>query len=583
MLGFGTVLYEALTITLAVACLAFAAVTFSLDRQIRVLRARAQDGERTNHDLHAQLDGLRAAARDRDRAEAASEAKSRFLATVSHEIRTPLSGILGLAGLLADTTMTREQQSYVVAIKTSGQALITLLEEILDFARIEAGRLELSPEPFDVRDLVEGVIELLAPRAQGKGLEIASFVSRNVPARLIGDANRLRQTLLNLAGNAVKFTEEGGVGLAVAQRQDGTILFSVSDTGPGVPADRREAVFQEFEQADGSTRRHHGGVGLGLAISKRIVALMGGKLILEPRAGGGTLFAFSVPLAAESGKNPDGGREPLVDMRRALIVSAELFQPAYLSAMLSEQGIEAVRVTSFREAAALIREPGSGFDGLFVDGGRGEDEARAVAAMGRLAGIRRTVLLVSPFQRRAVGEHAMASFDAWLIKPVRRGSLAERVATVVPRHTAAASLPYGRRVPEMAAARVLLAEDNPINAMIARNVLERVGAEVIHVENGESAVAAVVASLAEGRAFDLVLMDVCMPRVDGFEATRRIRMAEHREGVPPVTIVATTARALPQTEQDCAAAGMNAVLTKPVDPAVLQDLAMRGARFAAAS
>lgn len=582
MATFASVPCLALMLSSAVASCALAVLAFRLRRRAQARLARLAGLERDNRALQEQVEALRAAAHDRDRAEAASEAKSRFLATVSHEIRTPLSGILGLAGLLADAGLSREQQSYVAAIRTSGQALITLLEEILDFARIEAGRLELAPEPFDVRELVEGVVELLAPRAQGKGLEIASFVSADVPARLIGDANRLRQALLNLGGNAVKFTEAGGVGVAVARHLDRTILFSVADTGPGVPADRREAVFQEFEQADGSFTRRHGGVGLGLAITKRIVALMGGELVLEPRGGGGSSFAFSVPLAADIADPQEAAAPGQAEIRRALVVSAELFQPAYLSAMLAEHGIEAVRVRSFSEAAALIRAPNSNFDGLFVDCGRGEDEARAVAAMGRLSGMRKTVLLVSPFQRRALGEPLMGSFDAWLVKPIRRVSLVERIAEFAPRRRLVVPFPSWQN-PTDRPARVLLAEDNPINAMIARSILERAGAQIVQAENGQTAIAAVEAALAEQRPFDLILMDVCMPVIDGLEATRRIRIAENRQGARPATIVATTARTLRQTEQECAAAGMDSVLTKPIDPTALQVLVTQGVRLATAS
>jgi signal transduction histidine kinase/CheY-like chemotaxis protein len=579
--GLGPITLLAFVIVLSVPVLGWIAASQRRGRFAAL--ARAHRAEQQNETMRLQLEDLQAAAQDRDRAEAASEAKSRFLATVSHEIRTPLSGVLGLAGLLAETTLTREQQSYVAAIKTSGQALIALIEEMLDFARIEAGRLELEPQPFDITELVEGVVELLAPRAQGKGLEIASFVSADVPARLIGDANRLRQVLLNLAGNAVKFTEQGGVGVAIGRQKDGRILFSVSDTGPGVPYGRRETIFEEFEQGDNSTTRRHGGAGLGLAITTRIVTLMGGELGFRSRTAGGSLFAFSAPLPPDPALAAAPLRPAEAAISRVLVVSAELFQPSYLAGMLGDYAIQTVQVATFSEAAAVIRESGSSFDGLFVDCGRGADEARAVSAMGRLAGIRKCVLLFSPFQRRAFGEHLTAGFDAWLVKPVRRASLAERLFETPPPRAVLVVAEPGRRLPP-GAARVLLAEDNPINALIARNILERAGAEVTHAEDGEAAVAAVRAALADRRPFDLVLMDVCMPSLDGFEAARQIRAAERSHAAAASTIVATTAQALRQTESDCVAAGMDAVLIKPVDPADLQRLvSSRGARIAEVS
>lgn len=554
----------------SVLCLLLLGVAASLGWQKRLATRQLHALERHHERLSDQVWELRAAAQDRDRAEAASEAKSRFLATVSHEIRTPLSGMIGLADLLAGTTLTREQQSYVAAVKTSGMALTTLIDDILDFARIESGRLDLAPEPFDLADLVEGVVELMAPRAQDRGLEIAAFIESDVPAQVVGDAHRLRQILLNLAGNAVKFTEQGGVGVAVARSAGGALRFVVSDTGPGIPTERRAAIFEDFEQADGSTTRRHGGTGLGLAIAKRIVARMGGDLGLDDRPGGGSVFSFAVDLPAAP---------PIADVRpprprhavggcRALIVSGEQFQPAYLSEMLRESGAEAVRAASSVEAVALMGEARPPFDLLFVDCGLGEEEARAVAQVARLAGISRAVLLFSPFERRAFGQHLSSGFDAWLVKPIRRASLATRLSEqpAAPRQKAQA-IGSPKRSLSTSPVRVLLAEDNPINAMIARASLERLGAEVIHAADGATALREAEAALTgPGRGFDLVLMDVCMPMLDGLEVTRRIRAAEARRGAVGTRIVATTAHAFHKTKCDCEAAGMDEVLTKPVDP-----------------
>lgn len=555
----------------SVLCLLLLGVAASLGWQKRLATRQLHALERHHERLSDQVWELRAAAQDRDRAEAASEAKSRFLATVSHEIRTPLSGMIGLADLLAGTALTREQQSYVAAVKTSGMALTTLIDDILDFARIESGRLDLAPEPFDLTALVEGVVELMAPRAQDRGLEIAAFIESDVPAQVVGDAHRLRQILLNLAGNAVKFTEQGGVGVMVARTAESALRFSVSDTGPGIPTERRAAIFEEFEQADGSTTRRHGGTGLGLAIAKRIIARMGGDLGLEDRPGGGSVFSFVVdlPAAPHLSDAPPPLQDHPVGGCRALIVSAEQFQPAYLADMLRESGADAVRAAGSAEAVALMGEARPAFDLLFVDCGLGEDEARAVAQVARLAGISRAVLLFSPFERRAFGQHLSSGFEAWLVKPIRRASLATRLSEqpAAPRQKAQSTGAL-RRSLSSSPVRVLLAEDNPINAMIARASLERLGAEVVHAADGATALREAEAALTgPGRGFDLVLMDVCMPMLDGLEVTRRIRAAEARRGRPGTRIVATTAHAFHQTKCDCEAAGMDEVLTKPVDPA----------------
>ena len=307
---------------------------------------------------------VRDAVEARQRAEAASEAKSRFLATVSHEVRTPLNGILGIAELLADTPLDREQLAYVEAVRTSGAALATLIDEILDFSRIEAGKLDLAAEGFDLAALVEGVVELLAPRAQDKGLEIAASFSADLPATVVGDPVRLRQVLTNLAGNAVKFTVAGGVGVRVEALPDGRIRFGVADTGPGVRLDRREAIFEEFEQADGTTTRQHGGTGLGLAISRRIVTLMGGELTLADRIGGGSVFGFCVALPAEAGARP--GTRPDLRGQTVLIAAASPFQAPSLAAQLDAYGANVVVADRVDRALTWLR--GSNVPSvLFVD------------------------------------------------------------------------------------------------------------------------------------------------------------------------------------------------------------------------
>ena len=506
--------------------------------------------------------GVRDAVDALRRAEAASVAKTRFLATVSHEFRTPLNGILGIAELLGGTTLDREQATYVEAIRTSGTALATLIDEILDFSRIEAGRLELSTDSFDLSALVQGVVELLAPRAQDKGLEIAAFLAPGLPVSVKGDADRLRQVLTNLAGNAVKFTAKGGVGVAVEIMDGGRIRFAVSDTGPGVRADRRDAIFGEFEQADGTMARQYGGTGLGLAISRRIVDAMGGALVLEDRAGGGSVFAFDVSLAAFPGEG--AGAAPDLSGRTVLIAAASPFQAPYLAALLDASGANVTLVDRADRAMARLRS-GRVPDVVVVDCALGEAAAERLAEAARRAGVGRSFLLFSPYERRAFGQKLVRGYDGWLVKPVRAASLATYLAgaavsrPTAPSRTAAVGRP-GRGL------RVLLAEDNEINTLVAINFLGRLGAQVVHASDGLSALSLATAAL-DGTipAFDALVMDVSMPTLDGIEATRRIRQAEAHRGASPVRIVALTAHAFAEDHRRCRAAGMDAVLTKPLD------------------
>ena len=386
----------------------------------RAPEAMEQETER----LRDEVWELKAAAAARDRAEAASEAKSRFLATVSHEIRTPLNGILGMTDLLASMQLDAEAQSYLAAIRTSGEALGTLIDEILDFSRIEAGRLELDHSPFDLAPLVEGVVELVAPRAQGKGIEVAAHVGPDVPARLVGDAARLRQILINLAGNAVKYTERGGVGLRVSRGQGEAIVFSVEDTGPGVPKEQSAAIFQEFERGDGSATAAHGGAGLGLAISRALAERMGGELTLARSDATGSTFQLSVPLPAEAAPQ---GAAPSLEGRRALIVAQSPFEAPFLGEQLAAVGATVERAEG-EDAAMLALAQRAPPDVVIVDCALGEQASRRIAEAARAAHAGRTLVLVSPFERRTIGRSVLGAFDGWLVKPVRHASLFARIS-----------------------------------------------------------------------------------------------------------------------------------------------------------
>ena len=544
--------------------LGFGVFAAGLGAALCIWRKRVHaESEAEIESLRDEIWELRAAAAARDKAEAASLAKSRFFATVSHEIRTPLNGILGLAQLLGMTRLEAEQASYVESIGDCARSLAQLIDDILDFSKIEAGKLELRAEPFELAPLVESVVELLAPRAQGKALEIASFVAGESPRRMVGDAARLRQVLINLAGNAVNFTEKGGVGVRVGPSGAGVLRFEVEDTGPGVPAAAREAIFEEFEQGDGSATRRHGGTGLGLAISRRLVEQMGGKLEIAGTSARGTTFAFSLPSPFETKERAREKSRPLAS-QLALIVARTHFEAPFLATYLREAGAVAEIAEGEAEGLARLwsgRSPG--YNAVIVDCGLGESATEALARAARAARAGRVFLLFSPLERRAFGEAALHQFDGWLVKPVRAASLIERLAPAIRGAAPAAS---AAPEPVLAGLQVLLAEDNDINALIVTRHLGALGALVTRAENGARVVEiARAAIMGVATPFGVILMDLFMPQLDGLEATKRIRFDEARAGAKRTPILALTASALEEDARAAKAAGVDALLTKPVD------------------
>jgi PAS domain S-box-containing protein len=500
----------------------------------------------------------------RDQAETANRAKSRFLAMVSHEVRTPLNGILGMADLLRDTTLTPEQMTYVKAVKTSGDALLSLIDEILDFSKIEAGRIDLDAGAFDLAALVEETVELIAPRAQAKELEIAAYVEDGLPRRVIGDAARLRQVLLNLAGNAVKFTDRGGVAIIVEPGiWPGEINLLVRDTGIGIAPDEHDRIFREFEQADGGIARKFGGTGLGLAISQRIVERMGGRIAIESIPGSGATFRVALPLMPAPGIHDKPNAAPDLAGVDVMIVAASSVESSLMARRLTRWGARVCVAPDQTIAAALLPERVWG--AIFVDHAIGRAACDALARA--TAAVPRRFVLVTPTARTELPVLKAAGFTGYLVKPVRAASLAARMTGGEdeferPDDT---SPPSADIAPNDAAKglAILIAEDNEINALLARSLLTRLGHRPTVATNGDAAVDAWHAARDAGEPYAIVLMDVHMPGSDGIQATRRIREAE--AGGPRTPIVALTANAFDEDRDACIAAGMDGFLTKPLD------------------
>ncbi|MBI2073720.1 MAG: response regulator [Gemmatimonadetes bacterium] len=538
-------------------------------RPVRDAKGAVVGARGTARDVTERAAARAALEQAREIAERAAQTKSAFLANVSHEIRTPMNGVLGMVELMLDSELTPDQRRTAELARSSAEALLELINDILDFSKIEAARIELEDIGFDLPGLVDSTVRVLGVRASLRRLELVSDVRADVPRRVRGDPSRLRQVLTNLIGNAVKFTEQGEVVLAVSglEHRDGTamIQFSVRDTGIGIAPEHLGTIFQEFTQADASHTRKYGGTGLGLAISKRLVELMGGDIRVSSEVGRGSEFTFCLPLVVEAAAEPSAPAPARLDGARVLVVDDHATSRRVVREVLTEVGSqvqEADQAAAALEAMHRAQQAGKPYDLVIIDAYMPEQDgfelAQTIRNRPQLAATR-LMMLTSAGHRGDAQRCRELGVAGYLVKPVAGTELVEAAAAVlggigtegglVTRHT----IEENRR-----RLRILLAEDNRVNQEVAAAMLRKRGHDVDIAENGRQAVDAVI-----GGTYDVVLMDIQMPELDGLEATREIRALPKGRDLP---IIACTAHAMVGERERCLAAGMTGHLAKPFKP-----------------
>ena len=566
---------------------------FAWDEQlIQAANGHERQFQCVGRDITDQRDAQCELARARDDAQAASRAKSRFLAVMSHEIRTPMNGILGMTSLLTETDLTAEQETYTRAVGQSAKTLLALIDEILDFSKIEAGKLELKVASFTLDECIQGVVELLAQRAHEKGLQIAWTIAPSLPRVVIGDEARVRQILMNLVGNAIKFTDRGGVTVGVGAcasmdtEEAAGLSITVDDTGIGIASEAMASIFSEFEQAAPWRTRRHAGTGLGLTISRHLAEAMRGTITAESRLGGGATFTLRLALGrARNGATIGSVLEPLRSAKRVLLVLESRLEAQAMATTLGAQGcaVEVAGPDTAQACIAIALARKQAFDVLMVDEAAHTGRAGAFlrqmrdgAADPAMAAGVRGIVAIRASERDRLPAFRAEGFAGYLVRPVRPASLLAQVSAAAPyRQTSnseaagVASRPAIRRAWRP---NVLLAEDNEIGALMACAMLGKSGCDVTRVGTGHEAVEAVREREPGARAFDLILMDVHMPDMDGLEASRQLLamrakaadglVAAPRHGlVPP--IVALTANAFSEDRAQCLQAGMVDYLAKP--------------------